>query len=247
MGIYDTIDPARLVPAERDLATGRIATGPRRGDKDRPDSRDAATRATRRLGPLALGAGGLVIVALAATALTLRDPGPSATQGRPSASASTKAPAATGSPAEQHSASTSPSGGPPTPLGPQIREYRVVSYTLTTGAISGSPESTRTEWDGGTLSMTCIEGRCAPIYMPQRPPEPVSVPDAQGTHPYTAQFEPLNTDGCPPLSRIVTGTVTFAGKKMTTAGSIPRGKLTCQDGTIEYSDMRWTAVGELVE
>lgn len=243
VGVYDTIDPARLVPAERDLVTGQIASGPRRGDKDRPDSRDATTRATRRLGPVALGVGGLMIVALAATAMALQDSGEPGTQGQPSASA----PATSGSLAQPQAASTSRSSGPSTPLGPQVREYNVVSYTLTNGAISGSPETTRSEWDGGTLSMTCGEGRCAPIYMAQRPREPVSVPDAQGTHPFTAQFEPLNTDGCQPLNRVATGTVTFAGKRMTTAASIPQSEVTCQDGTIIYSSQRWTVVGELVE
>lgn len=247
MGIHDTIDPARLVPAERDLVTGRVATGPRRGDKDRPDSRDASTRATRHLGPVALAVAALVIVASAATAMALRDSGGPSTQGQPAASASTNAPATSQSPAEQQSASTSPSVGPSTRLGPQVREYRVLSYTLTTGALSGSPETAVTEWDGGNLSMTCSEGRCGPIYLPQSPGEPVSVPDAPGTHSYTAQFEPLETDGCPPLSRVATGTVTFAGKQMDTSGSIPQSKLTCGDDTIEYSGQTWTVVGELVE
>lgn len=242
VGIHDAIDPALLVPAERDLLTGRVATGPRRGDKDRPDSRDAANRAPRRVWPVALGVLGVVVVASSAAALATRGPEPAPTSSAPVAASPSGTATAAIPPGAVPAASADPSSTPSN----EVREYRVVSFSMTSGPVTGTSAQTTTVWDRGPVSLSCGEGRCSPVWLPQFVRPPASVPSSSGTHAYKVVVEVLENPGCTTVTHVASGTVTFAGSSMKTTGTIPATSATCGDGRIEYGGTTWTLVGELV-
>jgi hypothetical protein len=241
VGIHDASDPALLVPAERDVVTGRVARGPRRGDKDRPDSRDAASPGARRVWPVALGVVGAVVVASSAAALATRDPETAPTSPTPVAASPSGTP--TTIPA---GAVPTASAGPPSTPPNDVREYRVVSFRMTSGAVTGTSAQTTTVWDRGPVSMSCSEGRCSPVCLPQFVQPPASVPSSDGTHAFKVVVQVLENQGCTTVTHVASGTVTFAGTSMRTNGSIPPTTATCGDGRIEYGGTTWSLVGELV-